>query len=95
MFHMELNQPDYMVARYNRFMRYEQRNAIGLVLLIAGALLIVLALLLLGRILAFVVVGIAIIFIGVGFFMMTRGFSEADRDHPDYERYRRRIEGDE
>jgi ABC-type lipoprotein release transport system permease subunit len=70
-------------------MKYEKKNNIGILLMIGGSLLAVLALFLLSKLL--LVIGLigAVAMIGVGGYLMTRGFTELDKDHPDYNRYQK------
>lgn len=76
-------------------MKYETRNAIGLTLLVVGSLIAIIGLLVFGRTLAIIVAVIGVVALAIGLYMMTRGFTEADRDHPDYKQYRKRFHGEE
>ena len=67
-------------------MKYETRNSIGLGLLIVGMIVLIGVVLLspLTSVLSWLLLLGSIASIGYGFYMMTRGFTKADVDHPDY-----------
>lgn len=70
-------------------MKYETKNNIGILLLIFGSVGFFLALMLLQGVwmyLAFVLAGIAL---AIGFYLMMLGFTDRDKDHPDYHRFDR------
>ena len=70
-------------------MKYETKNNIGLTCLIIGVIVLVGVMLLspLNTILSWLVLLASIGTIGYGFYLMTRGFTKADVDHPDYNRH--------
>ncbi len=68
-------------------MKYEKKNNIGILLMMAGTILLVLSLFLPSRLLLIAGGVIAAAMLGAGLYMMTRGFTELDKDHPDYNRY--------
>ena len=68
-------------------MKYEKKNNIGFLLMLGGTALIALSLILFTQ--TFMIIGliVAIGMVGSGLYMMTRGFTDLDKDHPDYNRY--------
>lgn len=72
-------------------MRYETKNNIGFGLLFLGGLTIVFSLLFLGNTSAIIVSLLGVIVCGIGGYMMTRSFTDIDKEHPDYEQYQTRF----
>lgn len=70
-------------------MRYETRNNLGFLLAGLGSLILILALLFfdLGSLRSVIGLGGGAAVALTGFYLMTRGFTPADRDHPDYPRW--------
>ena len=67
-------------------MKYEQKNNIGIGLMLVGTLLIGGSFFLPTTFLVLgMIAGVAMV--GAGFYLMTRGFEDVDKDHPDYNRY--------
>ena len=72
-------------------MHYETKNNIGFGLLFMGGLTIVGGLMFLGNVAAIIVALLGVAACGVGGYMMTRSFTEVDKDHPDYQQYQERF----
>ena len=72
-------------------MKYETRNNIGIALLVVGGLLACLSILFAKGILLVLALVVSIPMVLAGGYMMTRSFTEADVDHPDYEQYQERV----
>lgn len=70
-------------------MKYEKKNNIGIVLMITGTLVLVGSLFLTPVLWTIIGCIIAAATLGAGLYMMTRGFTELDKDHPDYNRFQK------
>ncbi len=68
-------------------MKYETKNNIGILLMMVGSVLVIAVLFLLSGFLLVLGLLTAIAMIGAGGYIMTRGFTELDKEHPDYNRY--------
>lgn len=68
-------------------MKYEKKNNIGVLLMMGGSVLIVVSLFVLSDFLLAVGIIGSVAMVAVGGYMMTRGFTDLDQDHPDYNRY--------
>lgn len=72
-------------------MRYETKNNIGFLLLLFGGLMIVFSLIFLGNLAASILAGVGVTLCAVGGYMMTRSFTDVDKEHPDYEQFQERV----
>ena len=73
-------------------MKYETRNHYGLAGLIIGSLLACYAILFTSSFILALLLTISIPLILFGGYMMTRAFTDADKEHPDYEQYQQRLQ---
>lgn len=84
------------IIPYNEIflMKYEQKNNRGFLLMVAGSFVLIGGLLIfpLGSLLSIVTIGAALAACGYGGYLMTRGFTKLDVDHPDYEKWKARQE---
>lgn len=72
-------------------MKYETKNNLGVLLSVLGSIGIICGLIFFQLSIATLIfVGGGAVAVGYGLYYMTRGFTEVDKDHPDY---RRRKDG--
>lgn len=76
-------------------MKYETRNHVGLGLLIVGGLIACAGLLLTQGAILVVTIIAGVGMVAAGGYMMTRAFTEADTEHPDYDDFQRRVQAHE
>lgn len=72
-------------------MKYETRNLLGLGGLILGGIIVCIAILFGDGPMLFVLLVVGLPLVLVGGYMMTRAFTEADTEHPDYQQYQDRL----
>lgn len=74
-----------MRAYYDGVMKYETKNNLGVLLSVLGTVAIMCGLIFFHLSIAtLILVGGGVAAVGYGFYYMTRGFTDMDKDHPDY-----------
>lgn len=72
-------------------MKYETRNHYGFAGLIIGGILACYAILFTNGTTLAILLGVSVPIIILGGYMMTRAFTDEDKDHPDYDQYQQRL----